>query len=196
MLVQDHMSRKVVTIGPQASVDDARKLLRRHRIRQLPVLRNGRLSGIVTDRDLRSTGTRSRKVADIMTAKPFVISPLASVDEAARLLRMYKIGALPVVDGKTLAGIITGSDVLEAFVELSGVAEPSFRVSIVNRRGKNAEPQIRKIAERRRAEIKWLHQGPSQLQLRVKTRRIDDLVTELEGAGFEVASVVASATRR
>ena len=122
MLVRSHMSRRVITVEPQRSAAEVRGLLQRHRIRQLPVMRKGRLVGIVTDRDLRGVRDSKRSVADVMTAKPFVVSPTASVDEAARLLRSYKIGALPVVDGG-VGRIITASDLLDAFVRLS-VAEP------------------------------------------------------------------------
>jgi acetoin utilization protein AcuB len=195
MLVRDHMSRKVVTLNPQSSVEDARALLRRHRIRQVPVLRDGRLVGIVTDRDLRSAAGAKRKITDVMTGKPFVISPIASVDEAARLLRTYKIGAVPVVEEGKLVGILSAADVLDAFVELSGVTEPTYRLSLIAKSGRSPE-EIRRIVEHNRGEVKWLHRRGegkgSDVQLRVKVRRIDDLVTRLEAAGFEVQSQVAS----
>lgn len=198
MLVRDHMTRKVVTIERQRSADEARTLLRRHRIRQLPVLRDGRLVGIITDRDLRSSERANKKLADVMTAKPFVISPLASVDEAARLLRTYKIGALPVVDEGRLVGILSAADVLDAFVELSGVAEPTYRLTLYLAAGRGVD-EIRRIVEGGRGEVKWMHrrdQGKRhEVQLRVKVRRVDDLVTKLEAAGFDVVSQVASGRR-
>ena len=58
--------------------------------------------GIVTDRDLRSAPASATEVADVMSRKLFVIAPTASVDEAARLLRHHRVGALPVVDGETV----------------------------------------------------------------------------------------------
>jgi acetoin utilization protein AcuB len=188
------MSRKVVTLDPQSSVEDARALLRRHRIRQVPVLREGRLIGIVTDRDLRSATGAKRKITDVMTGKPFVISPVASVDEAARLLRTYKIGAVPVVEDGKLVGILSAADILDAFVELSGVEEPTYRLALVAK-GRRSEDEIRRIVEHNRGQVKWLHHREGKgrdLQLRVKVRRIEDLVTRLEAAGFEVKSQVAS----
>lgn len=196
MSVADHMSPRVVTADPQMPVADAKALFAKHRIRQLPVLRRDRVVGIITDRDVRSSRDPKRKVADAMTAKPLVISPHASVDEAARLLRTYKIGALPVVDGGKLVGILTGSDVLDAFVELSGVAEPSYRLTVSGQADDGAEPVIRRVVEQIHGELKWLHRvrrgQRSEIQARLKARRIDDVVTKLEAAGLEVSSVVAS----
>lgn len=196
MLVRDHMSRKVVTLDPQSSVEEARALLRRHRIRQVPVLRDGRLVGIVSDRDLRSASNAKRKISDVMTGKPFVISPIASVDEAARLLRTYKIGAVPVVEEGKLVGILSAADILDAFVELSGVAEPTYRLELVAKAGRK-EDEIRRIVEHNHGEVKWLHRPSNgkrrrDVQLRVKVRRIDELVNRLEAAGFEVTSQVSS----
>jgi acetoin utilization protein AcuB len=162
-------------------------------------MRDGRLVGIVTDRDLRSAAGGKRKITDVMTGKPFVISPMAAVDEAARLLRTYKIGAVPVVDEGKLVGILSAADVLDAFVELSGVAEPTYRLAVVAKAGRSPEEEIRRIVQSNRGELKWLHRRGEgrrrDVQLRVKVRRIDDLVTELEAAGYEVTSQVASGRR-
>ncbi len=199
MLVRDHMARKVVTTDPQRSVADARALLKRHRIRQVPVVRGGRLVGIVTDRDLRSAAV-TKPVAEVMTARPFTLAPDASVDEAARLLRTYKIGALPVVDGNELVGLITAADILDAFVQLTGVAEPTYRIALGVKRSKTDIARVRAIVERLNGELKWLHydgeQRPPQIHLRLKVRRVDDVVTGFEAAGFDVLSVVAPARKR
>ncbi len=195
MLVRDHMAQKVVVTKPERSVAEARTLLKRHRIRQLPVMRKERLIGIVTDRDLRSARQAVRTVGEVMTAKPFVISPDASVDEAARLLRTYKIGALPVVEGNALRGILTATDVLDAFVDLSGVAEPTYRIVLAAKGVPQPESRIRRVVEHCRGELKWLHRDerkrPPKFHLRLRARRLDDVVTELEATGFEVAAVVA-----
>jgi len=199
MLVRSRMSRRVVTVEPQQSVAQARALMDKHRVRQLPVMRKARLAGIVTDRDLRSAGAKAERVADLMTTKPIVIGPNASVDEAARLLRARKIGALPVVEGGKLIGILSASDVLDAFVDLSGVGEETYRLILTGAKGKAAQQQVRQVIAVQRGELKWLHpdsQEPGKVHVRLKSRRIEDIVTGLEAAGFDVNSVVApSATR-
>ena len=198
MLVRNRMSKKVVTVEPQETLAAARALLRRHQIRQLPVLRRQRLAGIVTDRDLRSASPAATVVGDVMTPRPSVITADAFVDDAARLLRRRKIGALPVVDGHRLVGILTASDVLDAFVDVSGVTESTYRIVLSGGAGKRAERQVRDLIHKHRGELKWLHRSsraPAQLHLRLKAARIDDLVTALEAAGFEAAAVVAPVRR-
>jgi acetoin utilization protein AcuB len=190
------MSAKVITVEPQDSLAQARDLLHRHRIRQLPVLQKQRLVGIITDRDLRTAGSNAATVAEVMTPKPVVIGPNASVDEAARMLTAHKIGALPVVEGNTLVGILASADILDAFVDLSGVGEATYRITISGAKGKPAQRQVRQVIEHQRGELKWLHpdsRDASKLHLRLKARRIDDVITALEAAGFNVDALVAPA---
>ena len=196
MLVRNRMSHPAITIEAGRPTSEATRLLARHRIRQLPVMRNGQLVGIITHRDLRGVRPGARSVAATMTAKPRTIAPDAAVDEAAKLLRAYRIGSLPVVDRKQLVGIITVADVLDAFVALSGVAEATYRLAVSGRGGPAMETRARRAVERARGEVKWLHRDarsrPQQLQMRVKVKRVDDLVAALEADGFDVLRVVAA----
>jgi acetoin utilization protein AcuB len=94
---------------------------------------DGRLAGIVTDRDLRDAfpsvfehGRRREgtdpcaiPVEDVMTREVLTIAPDVPVDDGARLMRRERIGAIPVVDGRRLVGILTRSDVLDAFLSMS-----------------------------------------------------------------------------
>jgi acetoin utilization protein AcuB len=186
-------------VEPGDTVAQARTLLARHRIRQLPVMRTQRLVGIVTDRDLRSAAPRAKTVGDIMSRKPLVITSTASIDEAARLLRRHKIGALPVVDGTALVGILSASDILDAFVEISGVGETSYRLAIVGAKGSYAAPRVRHAIEQAHGAIHWMHadgRQPGKLHVRLKARNIDDVVVAVEALGFEVETVVAPSRAR
>jgi acetoin utilization protein AcuB len=199
MLVRNSMSKKVIKVEPQEAVAAARALMDRHRIRQLPVMQKHRLVGIVTDRDLRSAPAQAKTVAQLMTRKLITIAPNASVDEAARLLRAHKIGALPVVERNKVIGILSASDVMDAFVDLSGVREPTYRLELSGARGKQAAQEVRQAVHNGRGELKWLHpdsRDPNRLHLRLKARRIDDIVTALEAAGLDVTAVVASASKQ
>jgi acetoin utilization protein AcuB len=119
MLVRQIMTRGVVTVSPDTTLPGARRLLDEHRIRHLPVLVNGRLVGMVSDRDLRSAaGMNGRRTAvgGIMTPMPVTVTSDTRVEDAARILLDRKIGGLPVVDGQALTGIVTADDLLRALV--------------------------------------------------------------------------------
>lgn len=130
--VRDRMSVSPFTIGPEDSLQEAIDLLHKHNIRELPVVDNGRLVGIVTDRDLREISPcyplfrdpqeiayhlKSLKVSTAMTIDPLVIAPDAPLAEAARLLCTYRIGSLPVVEKENLVGIISVTDLLKAMLD-------------------------------------------------------------------------------
>ena len=138
MLVRDIMKKGVVTVAPDASLQDAYALMQERRFRHLPVVEGGRLVGIVTDRDLRfATSSLSprpfrpeSKVADVMNRDPKTADPMDPVEDAARIMREFKIGCLPVLDGDGLLGIITGIDLLDALLRLTGVDKPSSRIEV------------------------------------------------------------------
>jgi acetoin utilization protein AcuB len=138
MKITPYVRRSVVTVKPLDSVLHARELLERHRINQLPVVVEGRVVGIVTDRDLRDVfpsvlepERRARRrsdvdpdriaVRDVMAPRVLTLRPEASVVEAATLLRRERIGAVPVVDAdERLCGILTRSDLLGALIVIAG----------------------------------------------------------------------------
>ena len=133
------MKHPVITVKPQDSARHAREVMEEHRINQLPVVVDGCVVGIVTDRDLRDvfpslfdlpglSGRRHGKagtdpatipVEDVMTRKVLTLAPDAFLPDAARCLRRERIGAIPIVDAGRLVGILTRSDLLDAYVELS-----------------------------------------------------------------------------
>lgn len=135
MRVEEWMKHPVVSVKPRDSAAHARALMSERRVNQLPVLAGPKIVGIVTDRDLRDAfpsvaevaGARRRPprgtdpanipVEDVMTRDPLTIEPGLPLVAAARLLRTERIGALPVVDDVRLVGILTRSDLLDAFVE-------------------------------------------------------------------------------
>jgi CBS domain-containing protein len=119
MTVRDVMTRQLVTIGPETPCDKALCLMAEHRIRHLPVVDAGRLVGMVSDRDLRSARVEAAGVAArIMTADPATVTSATRVEHAARLMLDGGMGSLPVVDGGALAGIVTYTDLLHAFVRV------------------------------------------------------------------------------
>ncbi len=134
MKVSDLMTTSPITVGPETPVLDARQLMIDKRFRHVLIAEGPKLLGIVTDRDIRlnlpSPATSlsvweinyllaQLTVASVMTESLVTVSPRQDTREAALLMLDHKIGALPVVDGGQLMGIITETDLLRAYVKAS-----------------------------------------------------------------------------
>ena len=132
MVVGQKMTKKPVTIAPDASLAAVRKKMG-GKFRRVPVVENGKMVGIVTDRDLREhKGMLDKtKVNAVMTKKVVTVTSATPIERAARLLLRRKIGGLPVVDDGKLVGIITTSDLLKALVRLVGGEEGVTRIDLV-----------------------------------------------------------------
>ncbi|MBW2514199.1 MAG: CBS domain-containing protein [Deltaproteobacteria bacterium] len=137
MLVKNWMSRNVITIGVDNSMQDATGILKQHRIRMLPVVKKGKLVGIITDRDLKRASASDAttleihellyllmkiKVKDIMTKNPIAVPLEWTVEETAELLLNNKISGAPVVDeNNSVVGVITQTDLFRVLISLTGV---------------------------------------------------------------------------
>jgi acetoin utilization protein AcuB len=130
MKVVDVMTKDPLSVTVTESIGAADELMTENRIRQLPVVNNGELVGIVTDRDVRSFLSGSLlsspeerekalgvKVREIMTSEPLTLAPDDELIEAVELLLEQKVGGVPVVDeAEGLVGIVTYVDVLRCFL--------------------------------------------------------------------------------
>lgn len=117
MTVAEIMVRPVLTAAPDTPVEVARRLLQEARARHLPVLDGELLVGIVSDRDLRAVPNGTVPLREVMTSPVFVLSPDTSVRRAARLFRERRFGAMPVLEGRELVGIVSVVDVLRVLGE-------------------------------------------------------------------------------
>jgi acetoin utilization protein AcuB len=146
MLVRDIMQHDVACVRPETPLDEVVRLLQRRGVRHVPVLDHEELVGIISDRDLKAvlpglvarpaaaaTGADSRVLTagNIMTKRVITVEPMISVEDAARALMEARIGALPVMDGGSLVGIVTETDVLLLFVRAMGILEPSSRLDVL-----------------------------------------------------------------
>ena len=132
--VRDWMSKEVVVITPDQTLPEAHELMKRHKIRRLPVMQGSELVGILTIGDLREASPSDATslsvfelnyllgrlpIHKIMTRDPLTVTPGTGLTEAAKLMLHHKIGSLPVMEGDEMVGIITESDIFRAFVHLS-----------------------------------------------------------------------------
>lgn len=145
MFVKWRMTNNPFTIGPDATVPEAIEVMQQNKVRKLPVVSNGRLVGVVSQSDIDRASPSAAtsfsageiaylfsklKVSKVMTRDPVTISPNALLEEAAIVMRNRKIEMLPVMDGDNLVGVITESDLLDAFIELNGAREKGTRLVI------------------------------------------------------------------
>ena len=137
MLVTNWMSKNVITVDENDSMHDAMKLLKEHDIRMLPVMKKGKLVGIVTDRDLKRASASDAttldvhellylitqiKVKNIMTRDVITVPPDFTVEETAQVLQKNRISGAPVVDDSgQLVGTITQADLFKVLISLTGV---------------------------------------------------------------------------
>lgn len=133
MNVGDRMTKYPVTVSPKDTLAQAQERMRNGGFRQIPVVDNNRMIGILTDRDIGRRGRHNvvAKVQSAMTTEVITVSPDMPLDEAARLLLRHKIGGLPVVDRGELVGIISTSDILQAFVELVAASKPETAAGLL-----------------------------------------------------------------
>ena len=143
MRVRNWMKHPVHSVKPKDSAQHARSVLEKYRVNQLPVMVDGKLIGIVTDRDLRDAfpsvfdmaaakknqppewpEPEAITIDSVMTENVSTIAATAHIIDAARAMRKGRFGALPVVENGAVIGILTRSDLLDALVVLASDAEP------------------------------------------------------------------------
>ena len=118
MQIINLMTSDPVTIGPNDTLSKAKAIMDAGRFRRVPVMDDGRLVGILTERDVREylRSLDSTRVNAAMRTALITITPYNTVEDAARLMLKHKIGGLPIIADGKLVGIVTTSDLLRAFL--------------------------------------------------------------------------------
>ena len=143
MLVKNWMSKTVITVNVNDSMHDAMKLLKEHNIRMLPVMKEGELVGIITDRDIKRASASDAttleiheltylmiriKAIDVMNKDPITVRFDHTVEETAEVLLNNKISGAPVVGDKgNVVGIITQTDLFRALISLTGIGKKGIQ---------------------------------------------------------------------
>lgn len=147
MLVETRMTRNPITATPEMPVAEAQRLMRVEKIHRLPVLdKEKQLVGIVTEKDILYASPSPANTLDIheltyllsklpvkkvMSSVVVTINRQTTIEEAARIMVDNNIGGLPVMEGDTLVGIITESDLFKVFLELFGVRKKGIRLTVL-----------------------------------------------------------------
>jgi len=168
MLVREWMSTPVITIDAKETIQTAINLLLDNHISLLPVIEDGKLVGIVTDRDLKRVSPSDAclldfqnimyhvsrlEVGSVMTKNPITVTPDLTVEETAEILLHNKISGVPVVDANgAIQGVITKEDLFSALISVTGFSQRGilFGFELEDRPGsiKEVTDIIRKYGER------------------------------------------------
>jgi acetoin utilization protein AcuB len=201
MLVQDIMTRSVVAIGPEMPISDVNTLMEQRNIRHFPIVENASLIGIVSDRDIRIVGSEHPKapkgvslkhaIRSIMKTPVLTAHPLDPIEEAAKVLRVHKIGAMPVLDDEVLVGIVTAIDFLEAMTKMTGVYDATSRLEVeVDNRPGSLAAVLESIASKNVnvSSVMTTRSEPEVVNfvLRVGTIDVRTLANALRDEGFQV----------
>lgn len=209
MFVKDCMTVNPTTISDTAPIIEAGELFRKNNFARLPVMHDEKLVGMITQGDLLKVSPSQATtlsvwelnyvlakllIKEAMTKNPITIAPEATIEEAALLMREKEIGALPVVDNGELVGIITESDIFDAFLDLMGLKRTGTRIAVdlENRIGVLAE-----ITDLIRAEginiisLALFHRDNSsgELVLRLDSSKSEKAIEKLKDKGHKIIHV-------
>ncbi len=213
MHVKEIMSKNPVTIGPQAKLRSVHNLMRANDVRHIPVVKNGKLIGIVSERDMRYAmipkiipgkkvprgwNLDHLKVIDIMTKETLTISQNAHVEDAAKIIYGNRIGALPVMDANKMVGIISLMDLLGVFIEMMGILQKSSRIDILMSKSQANLDKASNLIKKNNGHIISVGISPypknskkSLYLFRLESCNIKPIVKDIKNAGFKVTSSMA-----
>ncbi len=144
MFVGERMSRPVISVPPDEPINEVLAMFREEHIRRAPVMKDGKMLGIVSERDLLNASPSpvttlsvwemnylisKVTVKNVMTKKVITVDRDTPIEEAARIMADKKIGGLPVVSEGKVVGIITETDLFKVFLELMGARQKAIRVT-------------------------------------------------------------------
>ncbi|MEQ6854724.1 acetoin utilization AcuB family protein [Lysinibacillus capsici] len=205
MIVEEIMNDKPYTLAPINTVQEALKLMREKKVRHLPVVDDEHhVLGVITERDIKEVLPSSlqdepnspifnAKVEDIMVKDPLIGHPLDFVEEVALTFYESKIGCLPIVSGGKLVGIVTTTDLLYTYIELTGATEPGSKIEIRVSDTPGVLFEITKIFHQHHANVQSVLVYPDSentqnkiLSVRVKTLNPLAMIEDLRKEGFDV----------
>jgi len=144
MFVGERMSRPVICVSPEDPINEVLAMFRNEHIRRAPVMKEGKLVGIVSERDLLNASPSSAttlsvwemnyliskvKVKNVMSKKVITVDADTPIEEAARIMADKKIGGVPVVSSDKVVGMITETDLFKILLELMGARQKAIRVT-------------------------------------------------------------------
>jgi acetoin utilization protein AcuB len=205
MYIRNYMTSNPYTVSPDATIADAMELMRTKKIGRVPVVKNGKLVGIITKGKLLEVSPSpattlsifeinyllsKTKVESIMTKDVVTVAPGDLLEEAAVKMREFDISGLPVVEGGKLVGIITETDVFDAFIEIMGFKDQGSRISVDIEEDKpGILAKVAGIIAGFDINISHLALFRNEIIIRVNALKTEEVVKSLESNGIKVLSV-------
>ena len=205
MFVRTRMTANPFTCEPKTTLPEAMAIMRAHRIRNLPVIEDGHLVGVLTSRDVAAASPSPAtslsageityllgklKVGKIMSRDPVSIGPDALLEEAALAMRDNKVEMLPVVEDGRVVGVITESAIFDAFIEVLGFRDHGTRLTLDAIDAPGVMAKLAETTARHGANIQHLAvyrgQERATVIVGVNTLNTDALEADLADAGFTV----------
>lgn len=205
MIAEQIMHTNLHTISPTNTVREGLQVMREHKIRHLPVVNERmELIGLVTEHDIKAAAPSNLllepnfefnniPLEKIMRINPIIAHPLDFVEEIALTLFEAKIGCIPIVSGGILVGIVTTSDLLYTYIELTGVTIPGSKIEIRVRNRPGLLYEITEVFKAHNANVINVlvyaeHQSKTHSIVSVRIRIVDptNLIEALRAKGFHV----------
>ena len=198
MLVGNRMTKEPITAEPDDLLIGASHKMQAGGFRRLPVVSDGKLVGIVTERDLREHRGHLEqiKISGVMTENPVTVIPATTLEEAAQILLERQIGGLPVVAHGRLIGIITTSDILNAFLDVMGASHGgSTRIDFILQGEEHGFVEATRIVAREGGEVLGVGTYREQMDedpvcyLRLISGAPEKIARALRASGFNVRGI-------
>ncbi|HHY18548.1 MAG TPA: CBS domain-containing protein [Firmicutes bacterium] len=209
MFVKQVMSSVPITISPNAGILEAANLMKEKNIRRLPVVKGDKLVGIITEMDILKVQPSQAttlsvfevnyllsktRVADVMAKNPFTVAADATLEEAALIMRENEVGGLPVLDGSKLVGVITESNIFDAFIDLMGLQRPGTRLTIEVLDQPGVLRDIAEIIANYNVNVSsfaayYPEEGRSILVVRIDTIEVEKICADIEKIGYKITHI-------
>lgn len=205
MLIEEIMTKDVVTLTPSNTIEDAVRIMRDNKIRHLPIITNNdEVVGIFTDRDFKNLIPSSpvegvdvnmyhTPLLNVMSKHVIIGHPMDFVEEAAITFYQNNIGALPIVANNKLVGIITEKDLLYKYIELTGAHQPGSQIEVRVPDKPGVLYEVAKVFQQQQSNVLSVLVYPDKeneqnkiLVVRIKTMNPLTIIEGLKAEGFEV----------
>lgn len=209
MDVRAYMTTSVVSVTGDVRVLEVLDMMKAHRVRRVPVVKGTKLIGLMTEQlvaehmpsqatslsvhELNYLLTKTT-VSDMMQTNVVTISPDALLEEAAVVMRENRVSVLPVLENDSLVGIITETDIFEAFIDILGYYRPGIRLVIELSDEVGEFERVLTLLKEQHINIDQIavyhENNKAQVVLQLASTKLDDVKTMLENAGYPVLSAM------